>query len=139
MSGTKPISAAGVGSPFSRASLAAEDLFLLTRPQRRRSDGRARAGRATSVIRPEGARRVGCCRREAQGTAPAGGLRLRRAAGKGGAVWCICYLMSRRAGPVPDRRRACSSERPRGLCSVALPTSGRVEKCANTRHVFPSC
>ena len=55
MSGTKPISAAGVGSPFSRASLAAEDLFLLTRPQRRRSDGRARAGRATSVISPEGA------------------------------------------------------------------------------------
>ena len=167
MSGTKPISAAGVGSPFSRASLAAEDLFLLTRPQRRRSDGRARAGRATSVIRPEGAgalvaagggfvparcehrlgrstawsgslfpvsrlhggghlaagvrdstAQAGCVagwrwtcpplrRRHyititrciilrwsvAEGTTPAGGLRLRSAAGSGGAVWCISYLI----------------------------------------------
>ena len=82
MSATKTISAAGVGFdsaaprrlhpsgclagslspgfpsppvPHLRASLAAEDLFLPTRPQRRRSGGRARVGRATSVIRPEGA------------------------------------------------------------------------------------
>ena len=55
MSASKTHSAAGVGSPFSRASLAAEDLFPLTRPQRRRSGGRAGAGRARSVIRPGGA------------------------------------------------------------------------------------
>ena len=178
MSGTKTHSAAGVGSPFPRASLAAEDLFPLTRPQRRRSGGRAGRGEQEACQTRRGWR-VACCRGRAcfrsmrapawpehsmerltfsgsrlhggghlaasgrdptapagcvagwrwtcprfgealhpitrcnilrrsvaGGTAPAGGLRSRSAAGSGGAVWCICYLMSCRAGPVTDRRRA---------------------------------
>ena len=61
MSGTKTHSAAGVGSPFPRASLAAEDLFPLTRPQRRRSGGRAGRGEQEACQTRRGWR-VACCR-----------------------------------------------------------------------------